>query len=82
MEALLGALLIGRRKCSACGFRLCRRGYERKRRRIDGKKAMHNLRQRYRWLLRDEVAHIVQDPADVNDEIRYLCAVLAESELT
>ena len=42
------------------------------------KRQMHNLRQRYR----DEVAHIVQDPADVNDEIRYLCAVLAESELT
>ena len=36
------------------------------------KRQMHNLRQRYRWLLRDEVAHIVQDPADVNDEIRYL----------
>jgi hypothetical protein len=41
---------------------------------------MHNLRQRYRWLLRDEVAHIVQDPADVNDAIRYLCTVLAKSE--
>jgi hypothetical protein len=41
---------------------------------------MHNLRQRYRWLLRDEVAYIVQDPADVNDEIRYLCAVLAKSD--
>ena len=36
------------------------------------KKQMHNLRQRYRLLLRDEVAHIVQDPADVNDKIRYL----------
>ena len=36
------------------------------------KRQMHNLRQRYRLLLRDEVAHIVQDPADVNDEIRYL----------
>ena len=43
---------------------------------------MHNLRQRYRWRLRDEVAHIVQHPADVNDEIRYLCVALAESELT
>jgi hypothetical protein len=42
---------------------------------------MHNLRRRYRWLLRDEVAHIVQDLADVTDEIRYLGAVLAESEL-
>jgi hypothetical protein len=50
----------------------------RKRRRVKGK--MHNLRQRYRWLLRDEVAHTVQDPTDVNDEIRYLYAVLAESD--
>ena len=38
------------------------------------KKQLHNLRQRYRWLLRDEVAHTVQNPADVDDEIRHLCA--------
>jgi len=42
------------------------------------KRQMHNLRPRYRWLLRDEVVHIVQGPADVHDEIRYLSAVLAE----
>jgi hypothetical protein len=42
------------------------------------KRQMHNLQQRYRLLLRDEVAHIVQDPADISDEIRYLSAVLAE----
>jgi DNA-directed RNA polymerase specialized sigma24 family protein len=41
------------------------------------KKQLHNLRQRYRWLLRDEVAQTVDDPADVEDEIRHLCAVLA-----
>ncbi len=41
------------------------------------KKQLHNLRQRYRWLLRDEVAHTVANPADVEDEIRHLCAVLA-----
>jgi len=41
------------------------------------KKQLHNLRQRYRWLLRDEVAHTVQNPADVDDEIRHLCSVLA-----
>jgi len=41
------------------------------------KKQLHNLRQRYRWLLRDEVAHTVERAADVDDEIRYLCAVLA-----
>ena len=41
------------------------------------KKQLHNLRERYRWLLRDEVAHTVSDPADVDDEIRHLCAALA-----
>ena len=41
------------------------------------KKQLHNLRQRYRWLLRDEVAHTVANPADVDDEIRHLCAALA-----
>jgi RNA polymerase sigma factor (sigma-70 family) len=41
------------------------------------KKQLYNLRRRYRWLLRDEVAHTVEDPADVDDEIRHLCAELA-----
>jgi RNA polymerase sigma factor (sigma-70 family) len=41
------------------------------------KKQLHNLRQRYRWLLREEVAHTVEDPADVDDEIRHLCAALS-----
>jgi RNA polymerase sigma factor (sigma-70 family) len=41
------------------------------------KKQLHNLRQRYRWLLRNEVAHTVGNPADVDDEIRHLCAALA-----
>jgi len=41
------------------------------------KKQLHNLRQRYRWLLRDEVSHTVDNPGDVDDEIRHLCAVLA-----
>jgi RNA polymerase sigma factor (sigma-70 family) len=40
-------------------------------------KQLHNLRQRYRSLLRDEVAHTVADPAEVEDEIRHLCAALA-----
>jgi len=44
------------------------------------KKQLHNLRQRYRWLLRDEVAHTVNNPADVDDEIRHLCAVLAAGD--
>jgi RNA polymerase sigma-70 factor (ECF subfamily) len=41
------------------------------------KKQLHNMRQRYRNLLRDEVSRTVEDPADVDDEIRYLCASLA-----
>ena len=41
------------------------------------KDQLHIMRQRYRCLLRDEVAHTVGNPADVEDEIRYLCAALA-----
>jgi RNA polymerase sigma-70 factor (ECF subfamily) len=43
------------------------------------KKQLHNLRKRYRWFLRDEVARTVENLADVDDEIRHLCAVLAET---
>jgi len=43
------------------------------------KKQLHTMRQRYRCLLRDEVARTVENPADVEDEIRYLCAALAAS---
>jgi RNA polymerase sigma factor (sigma-70 family) len=41
------------------------------------KNQLHIMRQRYRCLLRDEVAHTVENPADIEDEIRYLCAALA-----
>jgi len=41
------------------------------------KKQLHNMRQRYRSLLRDEVSQTVEDPGDVDDEIRYLCGSLA-----
>jgi RNA polymerase sigma factor (sigma-70 family) len=41
------------------------------------KKQLHNMRQRYRSLLRAEVSQTVDDPVDVDDEIRYLCASLA-----
>jgi RNA polymerase sigma-70 factor (ECF subfamily) len=41
------------------------------------KKQLHNMRHRYRSLLRDEVSQTVEDGADVDDEIRYLCASLA-----
>ncbi|MGC1323899.1 MAG: sigma-70 family RNA polymerase sigma factor [Candidatus Udaeobacter sp.] len=41
------------------------------------KKQLHNMRQRYRSLLRAEVSQTVENPSDVDDEIRYLCASLA-----
>ena len=41
------------------------------------KKQLHNMRHRYRSLLRAEVSQTVENPADVDDEIRYLCASLA-----
>ena len=41
------------------------------------KKQLHNLRRRYRWLLCDEVAQTVENPNDVDGEIRHLCATLA-----
>jgi RNA polymerase sigma factor (sigma-70 family) len=41
------------------------------------KKQLHTMRHRYRCLLRDEVGRTVENPADVEDEIRYLCAALA-----
>jgi RNA polymerase sigma factor (sigma-70 family) len=41
------------------------------------KKLLHRMRERYRSLLRDEVAHTVENHADVDDEIRHLCAALA-----
>jgi RNA polymerase sigma factor (sigma-70 family) len=40
------------------------------------KQAFHRLRQRYRLLLREEVAHTVAAPGDVEDELRHLIAVL------
>jgi RNA polymerase sigma-70 factor (ECF subfamily) len=45
------------------------------------KKLLYRMRQRYRWLLRDEVAQTVENPADIEDELRYLCgALVARSE--
>jgi RNA polymerase sigma-70 factor (ECF subfamily) len=40
------------------------------------KVAVHRLRGRYRELLRAEIADTLADPADVDDEIRYLLAAL------
>lgn len=39
---------------------------------------VHRLRQKYREILRDEIAHTVARPAEVDDEIRHLRRVLSE----
>jgi RNA polymerase sigma-70 factor (ECF subfamily) len=41
------------------------------------KAAVHRLRQRYRQLLRDEIANTISEPGDVDEELRHLFAVLA-----
>jgi len=43
------------------------------------KKLLYRIRQRFRWLLRDEVAQTVENPADIEDELRHLCGALAAS---
>jgi len=45
------------------------------------KRLLHHLRARYRIFLREEVSQTVENAEDVDDEIRYLCAVLATSGL-
>jgi len=40
------------------------------------KQAFHRLRQRYRELLREEIAHTVAVPGDIEDELRHFIAVL------
>jgi len=44
------------------------------------KRLLYQIRQRYRDLLRDEVAQTVEDPGDIDEEIRYLCLALAAAE--
>jgi RNA polymerase sigma factor (sigma-70 family) len=46
------------------------------------KRLVHRLRQRYRSLLREEVAETVADPSEIDDEIRHLCGVLAADAVT
>ncbi len=41
------------------------------------KKAVQRMRHRYYQLFREEVAHTVADPAEAEEELRYLCAVIA-----
>jgi hypothetical protein len=41
------------------------------------KVAVHRLRQRYRLLLREEIANTVTSPEEVEEELRHLFTVLA-----
>ena len=38
--------------------------------------AFHRFRQSYQSLLREEIAHTVATPGDIEDELRYLIAVV------
>jgi RNA polymerase sigma factor (sigma-70 family) len=44
------------------------------------KNLVHRLRERYRALLREEVAETVSGENEIDDELRYLCAVLSAAE--
>ena len=44
------------------------------------KRLVHRLRERYRALLREEVAQTVEGPNEIDDELRYLCAALSAAE--
>ena len=43
----------------------------------DVKRLLHQMRRRYREVLREAVAETVERPDEVDDELRYLCAALA-----
>jgi len=40
------------------------------------RQAFHRFRQRYQFLLREEIAHTVATPADIEDELRHLISVV------
>ncbi len=40
--------------------------------------AVHKLRKRYRELFREEIAHTVESPDQIQDEVRHLFSVMAE----
>ncbi len=44
------------------------------------KRLVHLLRERYRALLREEVAQTVEEPNEIDDELRYLCAALSAAQ--
>ena len=39
--------------------------------------AAHRLRRRFREVFHEEIAHTVSDPAEIEQEVRYLLGVLA-----
>jgi DNA-directed RNA polymerase specialized sigma24 family protein len=44
------------------------------------KRLLHDLRARFRSILREEVLETLNNPADLEDEIRHLCAVLGSEQ--
>lgn len=40
------------------------------------KKMVQRMRRRYQELIRQEIAHTVSDPAEIEDELRHLCKVI------
>jgi RNA polymerase sigma-70 factor (ECF subfamily) len=44
------------------------------------KNLVHRMRERYRTLLREEVAATVGGAYEIDDELRYLCAALSAGE--
>ncbi len=42
------------------------------------KSSLHRLRERYRALVREEIAHTVAEPAEVEAEVRYLITVVSQ----
>jgi RNA polymerase sigma-70 factor (ECF subfamily) len=40
--------------------------------------AVHRLRKRFREIFREEIAHTVSSPDEIEEEVRYLMSVLAE----
>ena len=43
------------------------------------RQAFHRFRQRYQLLLREEIAHTVATPGDIEDELRHLIAVVRDN---
>lgn len=43
------------------------------------KRLLHDLRARFRAILRDEISQTLDDPAELEDEIHHLCAALARN---